>query len=566
MAAATSSSAALSSSSLLFQEPIHIIGAGSIGLLWGTSIRSKFPTYPLTVLLRDKHKGSTTTSTPPPTTASAAAAAAIRWVQQQPQQHSPNEMGVMLHRQYQDVMLRGASTLSLPSQQPPSSSSLSSRMDSTTSTIVSIPFDCINHDQQQPVKVDEKIANTIPTSLLSLSSSSSSQRIQNLIVTTKSYQALDAVKSVLPRLMMMAPTSTSIPMIDNSDNGQDGGSTSTSSDNNNNSYPIDSYSSSKVIVLCNGALSVRDELQKVLHDASTRYTEQLSQQQQQQYIIPYCSLVLATTTHGAYREDTYIVAEDYGLATTSTTTTTTTDPIVQQRVIHAGYGTTFIEESSSSSSSTTTPTRYGGDTNSNNSNVGDGERHYGRMMAGLWNEGGLNCIVLPSNEMELLLWKKLAANCVINPLSAIYHCTNGELLLEPTFPELQNDIITEVAAVMTRTMEQQQPHQDIENFSNNSDRGLLSSQSSLLSPSSQEITTTKLLREFVMQVIQDTKDNKSSMYQDITKGQKTEIHHLNGYIVRKGRELGLECPANEYLCDRIRELEASNSQRQPRQE
>ena len=64
-------------------------------------------------------------------------------------------------------------------------------------------------------------------------------------------------------------------------------------------------SSSKIIVLCNGALSVRDELSKILDN------------------IP---LVLATTTHGAYREEHE----------------------KEHFLVHVGVGKTFVEEDPSS--------------------------------------------------------------------------------------------------------------------------------------------------------------------------------------------------------------------------
>mgnify|MGYP005694111303 FL=1 len=67
------------------------------------------------------------------------------------------------------------------------------------------------------------------------------------------------------------------------------------------------------------------------------------------------------------------------------------------------------------------------------------------------------------------------------------------------------------------------------------------------------------MRKFVTQCILDTRDNKSSMYQDIMKGQHTEIKHLNGYVVRKGKEMGIGCPHNEDLYQRILELQNQSS-------
>ena len=48
---------------------------------------------------------------------------------------------------------------------------------------------------------------------------------------------------------------------------------------------------------------------------------------------------------------------------------------------------------------------------------------------------------------------------------------------------------------------------------------------------------------------------KPSMWQDIEKGRKTEIDFVNGYVVRKGKEVGLKTPANELVTKVVREIE-----------
>ncbi|KAG7363129.1 2-dehydropantoate 2-reductase [Nitzschia inconspicua] len=253
--------------------------------------------------------------------------------------------------------------------------------------------------------------------------------IQNLLVTTKSYQA---VKSVLSRM---------------------------------NTHHADSTINSRIILLCNGALSVKEELEALLLQNHRPI-----------------QMVLATTTHGAYREQHEPSA---------------------QKLIHAGYGQTFIEESA-------------------------------KDIENLWDEAGLNCISLSSQAMQSLLWQKLAANCVINPLTALYQCTNGELLLEPSFPLFQAEILEEVSKVL----------------------GVLASNGDDTDNNCCEVNVNSL-GNFVNQVIRDTSTNKSSMYQDIVHGHRTEIDHLNGYVVRKGRDLGIQCPANEDIVERIKEKEKS---------
>jgi 2-dehydropantoate 2-reductase len=48
---------------------------------------------------------------------------------------------------------------------------------------------------------------------------------------------------------------------------------------------------------------------------------------------------------------------------------------------------------------------------------------------------------------------------------------------------------------------------------------------------------------------------KSSMLQDIERGRKTEIDYLNGYIVRKGREVGAATPINEAIVEMVKQVE-----------
>jgi 2-dehydropantoate 2-reductase len=45
------------------------------------------------------------------------------------------------------------------------------------------------------------------------------------------------------------------------------------------------------------------------------------------------------------------------------------------------------------------------------------------------------------------------------------------------------------------------------------------------------------------------------MWQDIEKGRKTEVDFVNGYVVRKGKEVGLKTPANEMVTRVIKEIE-----------
>jgi len=49
---------------------------------------------------------------------------------------------------------------------------------------------------------------------------------------------------------------------------------------------------------------------------------------------------------------------------------------------------------------------------------------------------------------------------------------------------------------------------------------------------------------------------KPSMWQDIEKGRKTEVDFVNGYVMRKGKEVGLKTSANELVTRVIKDIEA----------
>jgi 2-dehydropantoate 2-reductase len=45
------------------------------------------------------------------------------------------------------------------------------------------------------------------------------------------------------------------------------------------------------------------------------------------------------------------------------------------------------------------------------------------------------------------------------------------------------------------------------------------------------------------------------MGQDMTKGRRTEIEFLNGFVVREGEQVGIQAPANERLVDIVKKVE-----------
>ena len=124
-------------------------------------------------------------------------------------------------------------------------------------------------------------------------------------------------------------------------------------------------------------------------------------------------------------------------------------------------------------------------------------------------------------DINLALWKKLAINAVVNPLTAIHNIKNGELAGLKYSDNISN-ICCEIAAVMRAL-----------------DYSINSAQ----------------LIENVLQVITATANNYSSMHQDIKFKRQTEIAFINAYVTSKARELNIKVPHNQQLVEQIRQLE-----------
>jgi len=59
-------------------------------------------------------------------------------------------------------------------------------------------------------------------------------------------------------------------------------------------------------------------------------------------------------------------------------------------------------------------------------------------------------------------------------------------------------------------------------------------------------------------------EHRPSMGQDMVKGRRTEIQFLNGFVVRKGEEVGIPAPANKILTDIVTRVERGELQPNPR--
>lgn len=123
------------------------------------------------------------------------------------------------------------------------------------------------------------------------------------------------------------------------------------------------------------------------------------------------------------------------------------------------------------------------------------------------------------NHMASASWQKLAVNCVINPLTVIYDCRNGDLLEH-------RDEIARLCDEVATVMEREGQH-----------------------------TSRDSLMDYVFAVIDSTAENVSSMLQDIRAQRRTEIEYITGYLLRRARAQGISTPENSRLYELIKRKE-----------
>ena len=135
-----------------------------------------------------------------------------------------------------------------------------------------------------------------------------------------------------------------------------------------------------------------------------------------------------------------------------------------------------------------------------------------------------------SDNIEGELWTKLTWNCALNAISALGHARYGEIAASPDAKKIVANLVTEFLAV-ARAAKIHLP--DFENPQN-------------------AINGAYKVAETLSTVF-------SSTAQDLQRGKRTEIDSLNGYIARRGAELGVPTPVNQALATLVKLAESNAS-------
>jgi 2-dehydropantoate 2-reductase len=155
---------------------------------------------------------------------------------------------------------------------------------------------------------------------------------------------------------------------------------------------------------------------------------------------------------------------------------------------------------------------------------GRGELVIGRSPASARIAAALGAAGLPvevSDNVMGALWAKLIVNCAYNALSAITQLPYGRMVQGEGIPAVMGDIVEECLAVARKA----------------------------------RVTVPGNMHQTVRGLAETMPGQFSSTAQDLARGKRTEIEHLNGLVVRKGAELGVPAPVNRTLLALVKLME-----------
>jgi len=139
-----------------------------------------------------------------------------------------------------------------------------------------------------------------------------------------------------------------------------------------------------------------------------------------------------------------------------------------------------------------------------------------KRLASVFGRAGVPCRI--SDHLATELWTKLVWNCGLNAISALGKARYGDIIANEDARQLVEGAVVEVIFVARAA------GVDLPLFED-----------------------PKAAMTGAYKVAESMAATRSSTAQDLMRGKKTEIDSLNGFIVRKGRELGVPTPINHAL-------------------
>lgn len=131
-----------------------------------------------------------------------------------------------------------------------------------------------------------------------------------------------------------------------------------------------------------------------------------------------------------------------------------------------------------------------------------------------------------SPDVMAELWQKLMVNCAYNAISGLAQLPYGRMAALPAVRELQHAVVREVVAVAQAE--------------------------------GQHLALDDALAAMA-RIATAMPAQLSSTAQDMARGKPSEIDHLNGYVARRGAELGVATPVNQALFALVKLVEAGRA-------
>ncbi len=134
-----------------------------------------------------------------------------------------------------------------------------------------------------------------------------------------------------------------------------------------------------------------------------------------------------------------------------------------------------------------------------------------------------NCFPFPHFPIQIeddwknVMHKKLVVNACINPLTALLQVQNGELITNPFFYRLMEQVFQEVVFLVKEEKE--------------------------------------MVWEMVRRICERTSHNTSSMLADVRASRQTEIGAIVGYVIEEAKKQQRSVPTLQFLFDAIKGLE-----------
>lgn len=131
-------------------------------------------------------------------------------------------------------------------------------------------------------------------------------------------------------------------------------------------------------------------------------------------------------------------------------------------------------------------------------------------------------------DLMLLQLDKLAASAVIDPLTVMFDCKNGDLLFNGAVDRVMRLLLSEISLVIRSLPELQ---------------GV---------PNVQMRFSPDRLESMIVSIATMTTEKISVMLKEVRAGNETEIDYINGYLIKRGEEIGIKCVMNYMLMQMVK--------------